>query len=440
MFVHRLLLRSTIHGQISAIVLLGLAIVMAAGSMLERWMGNENVTQSIERLANRTFTIGALLKTATPGERESILASAQRNGWALTLQPLSLSEQFTSSSPTETFLDVALEWLFPPDDVPIPLGGWRTFSNGDRVIAVRVSDESMLVLGSIPSASERGEFWGEGSSYLVALITLNILFSVFAVWAITRPIRRIAFAATQGDTQIGSDHFEERGSVEIVALARALNAMRRRISTMIDSRTRMLRGISHDLRTPLTRMRLRTERVAEAELRDALLADIGGIERLLKESLTYLQDEHKRENVERADLAAVLQTICNEFSDVGHKITYRGPNRLAVIFRPLAMSRAVTNLCENAVKFGHDVVVELNSDSDAITIDVVDNGPGISELDRNRVLEPFYKVDPARGGTHSGFGLGLSIVSEIIQGHRGKLELLDRQPTGLIARLTMPVG
>ena len=160
MFVRRLLLRSTIHGQISAIVLLGLAIVMAGGSMLERWMGNENVTQSIERLANRTFTVGALLKTATPGERESILASVQRNGWALTLQPLSLSEQFTSSSPTETFLDVALEWLFPPDDVPIPLGGWRTFSNGDRVIAVRVSDESMLVLGSIPSASERGSFGG----------------------------------------------------------------------------------------------------------------------------------------------------------------------------------------------------------------------------------------------------------------------------------------
>lgn len=431
--------RSTIHGQITAIILLGMAIVISGGSMFERWLRDDFDLLDMEQVADRVTALASFLEVATPRERKAILDAAKRSGWDVSLQPISVADRFITSLPGEPVFDIAIDRFFPPDGAPVPLGGWRTFLDGDRVVAARVGDAEVVVLGSIPSNFLRSDALGWGSNYLVALVTLIILFSLFAVWAITRPLRRIASAAMNADPLTGPAIFEEKGSLEIVALARALNGMRNRIATMIDARTRMLRGISHDLRTPLTRLRLRAERVTPQDLRDRLLADIAHIDNLLKESLSYLRDDHRRETVEKADLATMLQTICDEFNDIGHALTYHGPKRLVANFKPLAMTRAVTNLCENAVKFGSTVALELTPNDEAIIINVADDGPGIPEPYRDRVPEPFFKVDAARGGSDSGFGLGLSIVSEIVQAHGGKLELLDRVPHGLIARMTIPL-
>ncbi|WP_319313662.1 ATP-binding protein [Shinella sp.] len=429
---------STIHGQITVIVLLALVMVISAGSALERWMRADFEIIGLENISERVSSIGSVLAEAKPSERVAILEIANRGDWKFSIRPLSLSQQFTTSSPTEPVVDVIVDWLFPPDDGAEPLGGWRTFLDGKRVIAVKIDDSEMLVLESLPGLSLRGDALNLGSNYLLAVVILMVLFSAFAVWTITRPLRRIAAAAMRADLSVGPALFEERGSQEIVALARALNGMQKRISTMIDSRTRMLRGVSHDLRTPLTRLRLRVERVDQQEVREALLADVERIDRLLKESLSYLRDNHRIEAFARADLASAVQTVCDEFEDIGHQITYRGPGRLIANFKPLAITRAVTNLCENATKFGSSVRVELGASAGMATIDVADDGPGIPVEHRSRVLEPFYKVDAARGGTDAGFGLGLSIVAEIVQDHGGKLELLDRHPNGLIARIAIP--
>ncbi len=429
---------STIHGQITIIVFLALVMVISAGSALERWMRSDFKIIDLENISERVSAIGSVLAEAKPSERVTILEIANRGDWKFSVRPLSLSQQFTTSSPTEPFVDVVVDWLFPPDDGAEPLGGWRTFIDGKRIIAAKIDDREMLVLESLPGPFLRGDALNLGSNYLLAVVILMILFSAFAVWTITRPLRRIAAAAMRADLSVGPALFEERGSEEIVALARALNGMQRRISTMVDSRTRMLRGVSHDLRTPLTRLRLRVERVDQEEVREALLADVERIDRLLKESLSYLRDNHRTEAFERADLASIIQTVCDEFEDIGHDITYRGPARLIANFKPLAITRAVTNLCENATKFGSSVRVELGASAGMATIDVADDGPGIPAEHRSRVLEPFYKVDAARGGTNVGFGLGLSIVAEIVQDHGGKLELLDRHPSGLIARIAIP--
>ncbi|MCL6706286.1 ATP-binding protein [Pseudomonas sp. R2.Fl] len=432
-------LRSTIHGQITAIIIVCLIIVLVAGNMVERRVREDYDILDLETLADRVSAVSAVLAVSSPAERAAIMEIANRGDWRFSLRPISYAGQFTTSSPTEPLLDTIADWLFPPDSGTVPLGGWRTFINGRRVVAAKVDDDEILVLEELPSAFLRSDALSLGSNFLLALITLMVLFSVFAVWAITRPLRRIASAAMRADLSLGPALFEERGSVEIVALARALNSMQKRISTMVDARTRMLRGVSHDLRTPLTRLRLRAERVPEEENRQALLADIERIDRLLKESLSYLRDNHQAESFERADLASILQTVCDEFGDVGHEIAYLGPARLIANFKPLAITRAVTNLCENATKFGRHVRVELGSDGNTATIDVSDDGPGIPPEHRSRVLEPFYKVDTARGGADAGFGLGLSIVAEIVEAHQGRLELLERQPTGLIARITLPL-
>ena len=429
----------TIYAQINATAMLALLIILTGGPMLERWVRNDFDVLDLERISGSVLVTSKIFATATPAEREAMLAAAQRSGWDLTLQPLSVSARFTTSSANELFLDSFSDWLFPPDDWDVPLGGWRTFLNGKRIVAAQIDDTTMLVSGVSSKAILRSDFVGSWSYYLVALFTLILLLSAFAIWAIMMPLRRIAHTAMDADLSHNIEIFEERGSVEIVALAKALNSMRRRIATMMESRTRMLRGISHDLRTPLTRLKLRAEHMPAGAGRDAMLTDINHLDRLLNESLSYLRDNHGQERVERTDIASTLQTICNEFADVDSDVTYRGPNRLIADCKPLAITRAVTNLCDNAIKFGSSVTVELTEAGGMMTIDVMDDGPGIADEDKERVLEPFFKVDAARHGANTGFGLGLSIVAEVVQAHRGKLTLLDREPNGLIARIELPL-
>lgn len=431
---------STIHGQITAVIFACLIIAFVIGSTLERWVRNEYNAPDLEAMSARISAIASVLAEATAEERKVVLAAANRGGQALSLRPLSYFDDVTTSSPDEPLVQVAIDRLLPPEDWPVPFGGWRTFVDGKRVLAAKVDAHTLVVTQLQPDSFLRNDALRFGSNYLVATVTLIILFSVFAVWAITRPLRRIASSAMKADISVGSAPFEERGSVEIVTLARALNTMQNRISTMVEARTRMLRGISHDLRTPLTRLRLRGERVKEQEVREALLTDIERIDRLLKESLGYLRDNHQQEAFQRADLASILQTVCDEFADMGHKVSYSGPARMVANFKPLALTRAVTNLCENGVKFATKLDVELRTDGRHAIIDVMDNGPGIPEEYRSRVLEPFFKMDAARGNTDAGFGLGLSIVTEIIQAHGGKLELLDRRPNGLTATITLALS
>ncbi len=433
------LLTATIHGQIAVVTFICLLIVIVAGARFENWFRTEFNIIDVEGYSDRVSAIAAILKAATPSERLRIVDVANRTDMRFSLLPMSALERFTMSSVEEPFADAAADWLFPPDGSTVPLGGWRTFLDGRRVIAAKVDDSSILVLHFPRDVFMRGEALTLSAYYLLALVTLIVLFSIFAAWAITRPLRRIASAAMKADISFGPAVFEERGSAEIVTLARALNGMQKRISMLVDARTRMLRGISHDLRTPLTRLRLRVERLVAANVREGLLADIDRVDRLLKESLSYLRDNYRSETFERADLASVLQTVCSEFADVGHDVSYKGPARLIATFKPLAMTRAVTNLCDNATKFGKSVQVELSAASDIGTITVADDGPGIAMEHRGRVLEPFYKGDTARAEKDTGFGLGLSIVAEIVEAHHGRIELLSPPSGGLTVRLTIPL-
>ncbi|MDA5639345.1 MULTISPECIES: ATP-binding protein [Agrobacterium] len=429
----------TIFAQIVVIVVLALLIVVTAGPIVERWLRDDYETPDIEQLADRLHAFAIVLKSATPDERETIIAATQRSGWDATIEPLSLRAQFAFSSSKEHLSDRIIEWLFPPDDWIVPLDGWRTFLGDRRIVATQIDDASMLV--STVATNDIlfiSDFIGQGTYYVVAILTLVFLFCSFAIWSIMLPLRRISHAAINADLNNEAPIFEERGSREIIVVARALNNMRNRISVMIESRTRMLRGISHDLRTPLTRLRMRAERLSDGSSRDAMLSDIDRLNRLLTESLDYLRDNHRREATERTDLASLVKTVCTEFADIGSNVEYRGPNRLIVHCPPLAMARAITNLCDNATKFGQSVLVELRQSSNGVTIDISDDGPGVSATDKQRILEPFFKADAARTGPNDGFGLGLSIVAEIVQAYGGRLDLLDCLPQGLRVRLELP--
>jgi len=276
---------------------------------------------------------------------------------------------------------------------------------------------------------------------LVVVLLPVLLVSLYAASTITAPLLKFAEAARTLKPDEGPDRpFDENGAAEIRTLARSLNDMRSRVRGMIEDRTRMLRAISHDLRTPLTRLRLRAERSNQPELKASFLADIAVLSDMIDDTLVYLSKEMGAEKLLNADLPSLLETVCADFTDMGYNVSYLGPERFAYRCKPRWLARAVTNLVENSTKFAHRVTVTLSIVApELVRISVQDDGPGLPTDLRKRVLEPFFKVDTARTSfDRTGFGLGLSIVDDIVRAHGGKIELLNAVPHGLIAHIDLP--
>jgi signal transduction histidine kinase len=217
--------------------------------------------------------------------------------------------------------------------------------------------------------------------------------------------------------------------------------MRERITTLIDDRTRMLAAISHDLRTPITRMRLRSEFIEDAVYRSHMLGDLDQMRSMLQSVLSFLRNDGKPESMTLVDIATTLQLVTDQFADMGHKVAYEGPEHAMATLRPDGLYRSITNLVENAVRFGAEATIRLGVSPETVTIEVEDDGPGISDAHKGAMLEPFVRGDDARNmdDETAGFGLGLSIARAIVLAHGGALSLNDRQPHGLIARIELPV-
>jgi len=324
--------------------------------------------------------------------------------------------------------------------------GWRlqplphARSGADaNAIYLKVGDDKALRFVVAP-------FGGLGSLVLaqtlctLAVITFIILFvSTYAVRWITAPLTSIASAARAFGRPGGEGaEIDEHGPLEIAQAARALNDMRRRVRSLVDERTRMLVAVSHDLRTPLTRLRLRIERLGEGPAKAAMLDEIATINEMLSETLAYMREVGQSEASASTDLPSLAQTISAQFADAGHNVSYRGADRLALTCRPHALTRAVANLVDNAVKFGGRVEVSVEPRDREVWIEVRDDGPGIPEDILVNVFEPYFKADDARA-QRGGFGLGLSIVREIAAGHGGAVELENLRPHGLAARLRLPM-
>lgn len=276
---------------------------------------------------------------------------------------------------------------------------------------------------------------------LVLLAISALLLSFWAARQVAAPLSRFAAAADQFGRDGTGAPLDERGPAEIKRASHAFNRMRERISRLIEDRTNLLLAISHDLRTPLTRLRLRIAELTAADEtpRNRALDDIATMESSITAAVTYLREGTAEEPVERVELASMLGTICDQFADLGHKVEYIGPARLAMTCRAHAIDRAVTNLVDNASKYGSHVKVVLTREGDQTCIEVQDNGPGIPADEKPRVVQPFYRSDPARQEVR-GFGLGLAIVSSIVQAEGGTFTLHDNVPRGLCARITLPAA
>ncbi len=429
----------TMRGQIMLVILVAIILVFVIGDWIgvfRKYMG----VPDTDLLYSKAETIALLVQKTPKDERSSLIQWSGKAG--IPLEIITTESLASRTAPDASF--PSIRWiigkLFPADN-PLSAGGRQIMLDGRPALTFPLDGDMAVVIRGMPDTLVTSDVVGPLSYYVLAFAILLGLFSVYASRALTAPLASITNRLKEEKGDYLAPVFEERGTVEMVALARALNEMRARIKKLIEIRTRLLRNVSHDLRTPLTRVRLRIERLSH-EGSEAILSDLDHIDALIQDTLDYMNSAVNTEMLERTDIASLLQTICNEYSDIGKPIAYEGPDKLIGPCKSLALTRAVNNLCDNGIKFAENLTVRLTHHGSHIRIDVCDDGQGIAPGLRDLVLEPFFKADPARKtlGVHSGFGLGLSIVAEIVEDHNGKLSLSDNQPRGLIVRIEIPAA
>ncbi|MES0882431.1 ATP-binding protein [Roseibium sp. SCP14] len=274
---------------------------------------------------------------------------------------------------------------------------------------------------------------------------LALTFLGLMIWAakgLVRPLSELAASAkTFGESSVNPIPIREQGPREVRVAAQAFNRMQHRINDFLEKRTRMLAAISHDLRTPLTRLRLRLDLLEDGDIRNRSLEDLNVMEEQIDAALTFLRDGSGSGPVQRIDVASLLQSLSDQYSDLGFSVKLRCLGSATIEACSSEITRALSNLVDNAVQYASGVEIDFAGEHHAARIEIIDHGPGIPASERARLLEPFERGDAARQirkGT--GFGLGLATSKAIVEAASGTLELQDTPGGGLTVRLVFPVA
>ncbi|NQV46709.1 MAG: HAMP domain-containing protein [Rhodospirillaceae bacterium] len=277
---------------------------------------------------------------------------------------------------------------------------------------------------------------------IVILTLLIIAISVWAVHRSTAPLALFAKASERLGRDVNAPPLPEDGPREVRRASRAFNEMQRRLRAYLDDRMQMLAAISHDLRTPITRMRLRAEFIADEEQQKKMLADLDQMEQMITATLAFARDEASAEPSILFDLAAMLESLIDDDCAAGANASYHGPETLIFTGRPIALKRAFQNLIDNAVKYGGRAAVTLAEDKGQgrLVISVADDGPGIPEAEQKNVFAPFYRVERSRSRDTGGVGLGLAVVRSVVGAHGGEVTFAAVDGGGFRVMVSLPGG
>ncbi len=273
---------------------------------------------------------------------------------------------------------------------------------------------------------------------LVVLLASVAILSAWAVRALTRPLTVLANAATELGRDIHHPPLPETGPLEVQRAAHAFNTMQQRLIRYLEDRNRILAAVSHDLKTPITRLRLRAELLEDSPLREKFQADLDDMQRMAQASLDFLRSGEDAEAVAPVDINALLDCLREDAEDAGHAVRVISVARQPLRCRPLALKRCLTNLVDNALKYAQDAEIEVVDRPDRLTLTIRDYGPGIPGAELERVFEPFYRLESSRSRDTGGTGLGLSIARNIARAHGGELVLRNHPTGGLEALLEVP--
>lgn len=315
----------------------------------------------------------------------------------------------------------------PPRDGPIIL------------TQVRLADGDWLVY-AYSAHHGPGPWPGRLLLTLAILIGAIILVSLVAVRWVTRPLSRLSEAADALGRDIDRPPLPETGPVEARQAAQAFNRMQARVRAQLAERARILTAVSHDLKTPITRLRLRLEMLDDDTLKGKFGRDLEDMENLVNSTLDFMRGLEGREPVQPVDVLALIETIQADAEELGRQVNVSGRAFKPYPGRPRALRRCLENLVGNAVKYAGAAEIELEDGARQLVVRVLDRGPGIPDAELERVFEPYYRLDPARTAGLGGSGLGLGIARRLAESHGGTLTLANRPGGGLSATLTLPRG
>jgi len=312
-----------------------------------------------------------------------------------------------------------------------------TNSRRAYVLSIKLKDASWITF----TAPTR--VWGVGKSTRIGVVLALLIVSITAVSAVatyrlSRPIRDFTEALRRFGTDPRATPVPETGPRELRASIGAFNAMQAQIQKFVDDRTTMLAAISHDLRTPLTRIRLRGEFVEDNEQRSRLFRDVDEMQAMTDSALAFFRDDFQREETTSFEFSEMLRTIVDDFNDQGAGVSYKGPERVVFRGRPFALKRAFANLVDNAVKYGRTPELELCCSDLQFVVMVRDRGPGIPPEAAEQVFTPFFRLERSRNRGTGGAGLGLTSAQTVIRGHGGDIRLRNRLSGGLEIQVTLP--
>lgn len=429
----------TLVGRAVLIVLGGiLAVQLSSQWIYETALTSEAAVANQERLADRIVTIYHSVARVAPEVRDAtahdLSGGAVEAHWGARPRATgTLVGEWANMRAllVERLSDVGADGvLIGPDQSELHIA----------MISVRLLDQSWVSVGILAPHYHPPRSWQAIlTTTLVGLAVLSM--AILMIRWLALPLEHVAHVArTFHLAEVGNIVVAEKGPREIRSLAASFNEMQARIKKQVKARTQALAAVSHDLRTPLARLRLRIEDLSDPALRAAVEHDLDEMERMIEATLSYLRGDRSGEVVQAVELVALVGTIADDATDMGQQVSVSSPPSLVVHGRRLALKRALTNLVQNAVKYGGGAEVELLSQSDHAAIAIRDRGPGIPAEKIADLFEPFVRLDESRNSATGGVGLGLTIAQDIVSAHGGKLILRNRDGGGLEAIVELPMA
>ena len=390
-----------------------------------------------DNLATDITTVVALLERLPPVERGGWLKRLEHENYRYVLEALPQAQPL---SPAD-----ARRWIAPvrralgPDYTITATQQPKTAGSLPLHLQLHLKDGTPLTI-ELSSVIKPHSLWVQVVTS-VQLVML-VVFTWIAVKLATRPLVNLARAADAMGPDLKGTLLPEEGPQEVTRAAVAFNSMQRRIADYLAERIQILAAVSHDLQTPITRMRLRADLLDDGVLRDKLHGDLNAMQMLVEQGLAYARSaQDVTEAPCRTDLDALLDSLVCDYVDAGHAIGLVGRFGRPLLTRPYTLRRIIVNLADNALKFGKETEIRVDAPApDHVAISVCDRGPGIPENELHAVLQPFYRVEGSRNRESGGTGLGLAIAQQLTVALSGALTLTNREGGGLEARLTLPVS
>ena len=464
----------SLAGQLTLLLLLALALAQGVAVALFAWERMEALRDAHrDDAVLRIATVARLLGDTPPGLHDSVIAAASTElaRFSLSADPVvgetDASERAAAiAGDLSAALGVGVErvrvaplWtLYPGDD-----DGWdddhdHDHDDDDRdhdgdddhdddgpdrrepgwfTASVALTDGRWLnvAVGPPPGAPA----WGPAFVAVFLLSALCIAaVAVFTARRMAKPMRALAAAAGRLGRGEAVDDLPEAGTVETRETVRAFNLMRARLDRYVRDRTAMLAAVSHDLRTPITSLRLHAEFVEDAETKAKILAALDEMQRMTEDALAFIREDMQREETRTVNLHALVDSVAADLAELGRDIAVADSERVLAVCRPVALRRALRNLLENAAAYGGRATVRIEQDDSELRVVVEDEGPGIPEADLGRVFEPFVRLEASRSRDTGGSGLGLAIARSIVRGHGGDIALGNRAEGGLRVTVALP--